>query len=389
MVVLVNQPGRAPSTQPAAPRGRPRFRADGAFRRDLDARVADYFTSTERSRHGDWRMYTKTAVMLAWMVGSYLLLLLVANTWWHGVLGTASLAFAIAGVGFSVQHDANHGAYSGSRTVNRMLERTLDMLGASSYLWHWKHNVFHHTYTNVSGADHDIELAPFARLAPAQRRRPVHRFQHLYMWVLYGFTVFHMHFVEDFLNLMRGRVGHHRFPRPRGLRMIEVFASKLFVFGWCIALPLLFHRWWVVLVFYAGLWFAVGLILGLVFQVAHCLDDSSFPVPVDGGHRIDDEWSAHQVRTTSNFSPGGWLTTWYVGGLNYQIEHHLFPKICHIHYPRLSAIVREVCAEHGLHYDCRPSFWAALVSHGRLLRRMGRPEPAPAVPGPEHAPAGG
>lgn len=351
---------------------RPRFAADSGFRRELDRRVGAHFARTGRSPHGDGRMYVKTALMLAWFVGSYALLVFVATTWWHGALAATSMAFAIAGIGFSIQHDANHGAYSRRPLVNRLLERTLDMLGASSYLWRWKHNVFHHTYTNVGGADHDIDLAPFARLTPEQAWRPAHRYQHVYMWGLYGFTVFHMHLVEDFLNVKTGRVGRHHFPRPRGWRLADVFASKLFLLGWAVGIPLLFHAWWVVLAFYVATWFAVGLILGVVFQAAHTHEQLAFPLPAPTTGRIDDEWAMHQVRTTADFAPDSRLLNWYVGGLNFQIEHHLFPKVCHVHYPAIAPIVRAVCDEHGVPYTCFASFAAAIASHGRLLRRMGR-----------------
>jgi linoleoyl-CoA desaturase len=355
---------------------RPRFSPDPGFRRALDHRVAAYFDGAGRSRHGDWRMYLKTLLMLGWMGGSYAVLVFVAATWWQGVLAAGSLAFAIAGVGFSIQHDANHDAYSGNRIVNRVLERTLDMLGASSYVWRWKHNVFHHTYTNVGGADHDIYLAPFARLAPSQPRRPIHRFQHLYMWAVYGFTVFHMHFVEDFYNVASGRVGQHHFPRPRGARLMELFANKLFLIGWAVVVPLLAHAWWVVLAFYAATWFTVGVILAVIFQLAHCHDDAEFPEPDPDTNQLDSAWAIHQVRTTADFAPRSRLITWYLGGLNYQIEHHLYPRVCHVHYPRLATIVREVCREFGVRYRSFPSLRSAVASHGRLLRRMGAAVPA-------------
>jgi hypothetical protein len=159
-------------------RSRPRFDHDQGFRKQLDQRVKGYFERTGRSVRGDWRMHLKTAALFGWFLASYAFLLLVATTWWHGVLGATSLAFAVAGLGFSVQHDANHGAYSHSGAVNGLLERTLDLLGASSYLWRWKHNVFHHTYTNISGADNDIALLPFARLSSSEPRHGMHRFQH-------------------------------------------------------------------------------------------------------------------------------------------------------------------------------------------------------------------
>ncbi len=362
----------------AARESRPKFAASGAFRRDLDQRIDAYFERTGRSRWGDWRMHLKTVALLGWLAGSWALLVFVAATWWQGLLLAGSLAMAIAGVGFGVMHDANHGAYSRHRFVNRLLERTLDMLGASSYLWRWKHNVFHHSYTNLVGADNDIDLSPFARLAPEQPHRAVHRFQHIYMWALYGFTVYHMHFVEDFAQLRSGRIGRHHYPRPKGWRVFELFASKVFVLGWSLAIPMFFHRWWVVLAFYASLWFAVGLILGVVFQVAHCAEEVEFPSASESG-RIEHSWAVHQVETTVDFAPRNRLLTAYVGGLNFQIEHHLFPKICHVHYPQLAPIVREVCAEHGVRYTVHERFVSALSSHGQWLRRMGRrPESASA-----------
>ena len=356
---------------------RPRFSPDTGFRKQLDSRVNAYFEETGHLPQGDWRMYLKTFMMLAWFGGSYALLVFVATTWWQGALAATSLAFAIAGVGFSIQHDANHDAYSRNHTVNRILERTLDMLGASSYLWRWKHNVFHHTYTNVHGADFDIDLQPLARLSPAQKQHKVHRFQHIYMWALYGFTVYHMHFVEDFLNVKRGKIGDHHFPRPTGVRLFEVFSSKAVVLGWAVVVPLLFHSWWVVLTFYAVGWFAVGLILAVVFQVAHCYEGAEFAVADAETQQVGKAWAVHQLETTANFAPDSALVNWYVGGLNFQIEHHLFPKICHVHYPRLAGIVREVCDEFDVRYTCYPTFLSAVASHGRHLRRLGN-EPMPA-----------
>jgi linoleoyl-CoA desaturase len=275
-----------------------------------------------------------------------------------------------------VQHDANHGAYSRHGWVNRLMERSLDFLGASSYLWRFKHNVFHHTYTNLQGADHDIDLGPFARLAPGQRRRRMHRFQHLYMWAFYGFTAYNMHYLEDFKQLVLGRIGHARIPRPRGHRLVELFASKLVMLTWSVGIPTLFRTWWVVLLFYFATWFTVGVVLGVVFQVAHCLEEAEFPATPAGG-RIDTPWSVHQVETTVDFGHKSRLLTWYVGGLNYQIEHHLFPRICHLHYPQLAPIVRAVCAEHGVRYSVHESIVGAVRSHGRWLRRLGTPASQP------------
>jgi linoleoyl-CoA desaturase len=249
---------------------------------------------------------------------------------------------------------------------------TLDLMGASSYVWHWKHNIFHHTYTNISGADDDIALGPFGRLSPAQPRYRIHRLQQFYLWALYGFLLPKWHFVDDFKNIGQARIAENRFPRPRGWKLLELAFGKVLFFGWAFLVPLLFHHWWVVIVFYAATWFAVGVILSVVFQLAHCVEQADFPEPPAGSDHLPDAWAVHQVRTTVDFARRNRVLTWYLGGLNYQIEHHLFPKVCHVHYPRISGIVQAVCAEFGVRYVANDELLKALSSHWRWLRRMGR-----------------
>jgi linoleoyl-CoA desaturase len=250
---------------------------------------------------------------------------------------------------------------------------TLDMLGASSYLWRFKHNVFHHTYTNLSGADDDIEFLPFARLSPAQPRYRMHRFQQCYLWALYWFLFPKWNLIDDFKGALQARIGGQPFPRPRGAHLAELVGGKALFYGWAFVVPALFHPWWVVLLFYATTSLVLGSTLAIVFMLAHCVEEADFPVPRQGTDRMADAWAVHQVRTTVDFARGNRLLTWYVGGLNFQIEHHLFPRICHVHYPRIAAIVQAACAEHGVRYSAHETFLGALSSHWRWLRRMGRP----------------
>lgn len=240
-----------PLTRKTAPRSpqKPRFPADVGFHRELKRRVDQYFEDAGVPRRGGWQMYAKSAVLLLWFGGSYALLLFVARTWWQAVPLAASLALAIAGIGFAVQHDANHGAYSNNEAVNRLMGITLDLLGASSYVWRWKHNIFHHTYTNLSGADEDINIGFFARLAPAQRRRRFHRIQQFYVWLLYGFLLAKWQLIDDFRNVALARVADNRMPRPRGWALVELIAGKAAFAGWAFVVPMLFHPWWVVLLF--------------------------------------------------------------------------------------------------------------------------------------------
>ena len=355
------------------------FAADTGFHGEVKRRVLEYFEHSGLASRDSPRMFVKTAVLLVWFGASYGLLVFAAATWWQGALLSCSLALAAAGIGFSIQHDANHGAYSDHRAVNRIMGLTLDMLGASSYLWRFKHNISHHTYTNLAGADDDIGITPLARLSPAQPRYRLHRLQQFYIWVLYGFLLLKWHFVYDFKNVARARIARNRFPRPRGWSLVELIAGKVVFFGWALVVPALFHPWWVVLVYYAGTSIMLGVVLSVVFQVAHCVEEADFPEPAPGTARLPDEWAVHQVQTTVDFGRGNRLLTWYVGGLNFQIEHHLFPRICHVHYPRIGKIVEAVCAEFGVRYTAHESFLGAVSSHWRWLRRMGRLPLAPAT----------
>jgi linoleoyl-CoA desaturase len=350
---------------------KPKFESDTGFFKTLKSRVDSYFETTGLRRRDSPRMYAKTAIILAWFGVSYALLVFVATTWWQGVGFAASLALAIAGIGFSIQHDANHGSYSSKESVNRLMGITLDLLGASSYVWKWKHNIFHHTYTNLSGADEDINIGFFARLAPDQPRHRIHRLQQFYVWLLYGFLLAKWQFVDDFKNLAQGRIAENRMPRPRRMALVEFIAGKVGFFAWAFLVPLLFHPWWVVLLFYGATSFSVAVILSTVFQSAHSNVHASFPTIPETGE-VPNSWAIHEVESTVDFARGRPVLTWYLGGLNYQIEHHLFPKISHVHYPRLAPIVEATCAEFGVSYTAHEGFFPAVSSHWRWLQKMGR-----------------
>jgi linoleoyl-CoA desaturase len=357
--------------EPRAARG-VTFEADSGFYAEVKRRVREELHATGRPAVGGAGMYLKTAIMLSWLVASYGLLVFSHASWWQAVPYAVSLALAVAGTGFSIQHDANHGAYSSRRAVNRAMGFTLDLLGASSYLWHWKHNILHHTYTNIEGSDHDLDAKPFGRLSPAQTRYRAHRFQHIYMWGLYGLMLPKWHLVDDFQNALEGRLEDNRIPRPRGWDVVQLLAGKAAFFAWALVIPMFFHRWWVVLVFYGLTAFLVGLLLAVVFQLAHCLEEADFPRPSDTADRIADGWAKHQVQTTVDFARGNRLLTWYLGGLNYQIEHHLFPKLGHLTYPHISRVVEQACAEYGVRYVAHDGMSGALYSHWRWLRHLGR-----------------
>ncbi|HEY9633066.1 MAG TPA: acyl-CoA desaturase [Coleofasciculaceae cyanobacterium] len=276
-----------------------------------------------------------------------------------------------AEIGFNIQHDGRHQAYSNFPWVNKLMGMTIELIGGSSYNWHWKHNLFHHTYVNITSHDSDLDIGIFGRLTPQQRWLPFHRWQHYYLWPLYGLMAIKWQLYDDFHNVLIGRIGEHKYPRPSGWELVIFLAGKAIFLTLAFGIPLLFHPVWVVLIFYGVVALVLGLVLSVVFQLAHAVEEAAFPQPQEGIGRIDNPWALHQAETTVNFARNNPVMCWLLGGLNFQVEHHLFPRICHINYPAISKLVEETCQEFGVEYMEHKSFWAGVASHFRWLKRLG------------------
>ena len=350
------------------------FPATGPFYADLKQRVAAHFERTGTSQHGGWSMRVKTAVLLTWLAGSWALLMFAPVSPWLVVLLTISIGLAMAGTGFSVMHDANHGSYSASARVNRILSYTCDFLGGSSHVWRQKHNILHHTYTNISGLDADLDAGPLLRFAPWQPRQGFHRFQHLYVWALYGVFPLRWFLTDDFRDLATGNIRGAKFQRPQGWSLFATFAGKAVFYAWAFVIPAVLHpTWWLI-----PLWllcsFTLGNTLATVFQLAHCAANADFH-ETSAGQTMATEWAIHQVTTTVDFARESRFLSWFLGGLNFQVEHHLFPRVCHVHYPALAKIVEETCLAHGVRYRAESTLAVALAANVRWLRDMGRAAP--------------
>ena len=346
-------------------------KSNGAFRTELLRRVDAHFTATGRTRYATPAMWLKS---LFWSIGLFTCIGLVsflAMPSWLAVLCTLSIGFFMAGLGFNVGHDAIHGSYSKWRTLNAALARSFDIAGGSSRMWAWAHNVVHHTYTNVPEVDHDLDTTRLLRFYRQAKRLQVHRLQHIYAWLLYCFTSFIWVFKKDFEQLQerRSKTDKNVFLSD----VMDVCMGKAAHFAVYIGLPLLGgeYLWWQILLGYCMALTVSGFTLAVVFQLAHVVEGPEFPVP-DAQGNLKDDFFVHQLKTTSNFSPQNPLVTFIVGGLNYQIEHHLFPRICHVHYPELAPIVRAYALQCGLPYYEHPSFFAAMASHTRVLHQLGR-----------------
>jgi linoleoyl-CoA desaturase len=321
------------------------------------------------------RLHAKAVGIAALAIASYLGLVLVATGPLLALPLAAVLVVAIIATATCVMHDANHGAFGATGRMSHSLMFTADVLGASSWLWRQKHNVTHHGNTNVVGVDTDIEQMPFARLAPAQEWKPWHRFQHVYMWALYGFLTAQWVLMSDFANVIqRRRQGHPPSRRLHGRDIAVLLVGKAVHVGWAVALPLAFHRWWMVLAFYFACSWMVGFTLAIFFQLAHCVDTTEFPDPA--APRRGDAFVNHQFRTTANVRCStpivGPFVGWLMGGLHHQIEHHLAPGLPHTTYPAMARRVSEMCRSRGIDYRVHTSLFSAIASHARWLRAMGR-----------------
>jgi linoleoyl-CoA desaturase len=353
------------------------FDKEKGFEADLRQRVNDYFQQAHgRSKKGNCQMYLKTAVILACFVASYVLLVFVAETVWHGLVLVFLLALFTVGIGFNIAHDAGHKAYSETPWVNKVMAMTMDLVGGSSYMWFWKHGVIHHRFVNITGYDTDIDLGVLGRLSPHQKRLPFHQWQHLYLWFIYGFLAVKWEFVDDFLNISSGRIGKHRFPRPTAWELVIFVTGKAVFFTWAFVIPLFFHPWYAVLFFYSVGVLVLGATLSVVFQLPHCVEEAEFPLPPQDSAQMERPWAVHQALVTVDYDRSNPVVSWFFGGLNFHKEHHLFPTICHIHYPAITKIVEETCRDHGIRYHEHKSFWEGIAAHYRWLKKMGKPEGA-------------
>jgi linoleoyl-CoA desaturase len=358
-----------------------KFNENREFQITLRRRIDEFFQSTGRNKRDCWQMYLKTAIILTLSTVVYVLLVFFANTIWTGLLLAAGLGLTTALIGFNIQHDAGHRAYSNRPWVNKLMALTMDMIGGSSHVWHTKHGVVHHTYVNITGWDNDIDLGILGRLSPHQKRRRFHRWQHLYLWPLYGLVAVKWQLVEDFHTVISGHQGRFLFPRPRGGDLVAFILGKTLFFSIAFGVPMLFHPWWVVLFYYAVAAIFLGVMMGVVFQIPHCNEAAAFPLPIRGTNLLEKPWAVHQAEATLDFARKNPILTYFLGGLNFHMEHHLFPMICHINYPAMSKIVEQTCKEFGVSYRAHPSFLKGVAAHYQWLKKMGRPVLMVSTPG--------
>ena len=350
----------------------PRFAASRSFHQELKTRINQYFEESGKPMTGGTTLLLKGVLLVSIMAVMYVHLVFFTPPVLWALLECVALGCVIAAIGFNVMHDGAHGSFSDHPWVNRTAAYTLGVLGGSPYMWNSKHNLIHHTYTNIEGHDDDINIQPWMRMSPEQPGHPMHRYQHFYFWFLYCMLYISWIFVMDYQKYFTRQIGQMPLKTMSTGDHISFWAFKAVNLVVYIALPIYmvgFLPWLTGFLLSTAI---AGLVLSMVFQLAHTVEDAAFPVPDVVTSKLDDEWAIHQVRTTANFATDNKVVSWLVGGLNFQIEHHLFPKISHVHYPEISKIVQQVCAEFDVTYNNYTRTRNAVVSHVMYLRQMGQ-----------------
>lgn len=345
---------------------------NSAFYSDLKKSVDHYFATKAISKTGNWVLYLKGLTLGLTAIFLYVFLLSTEVPAVVGIVLSSFLGFTLASIGFNVMHDACHGSYSSKKWVNNILGLTLNALGGNAFIWKFKHNIIHHTYTNVDGLDDDIAKSPLIRQCSSQKWVPMHRIQHIYIVLVYAISSFAWVFIMDFNKYFSKRVYNTELQKMSRNEHLIFWSSKVLYMLFYIAIPVYFVGWQSWAIGFACMHVAMGLTLALVFQLAHVVEHTEFEAVRDEPKLIENEWAIHQVKTTANFAPNDRLISWFVGGLNYQIEHHLFPRISHVHYPAISGLVKEACMKYGVPYHEFPTMSEAVYSHFTMMRRLGR-----------------
>ncbi|NNE27737.1 MAG: acyl-CoA desaturase [Saprospiraceae bacterium] len=298
---------------------------------------------------------------------------LVTSVWLLFALYLIS-GVGMAGIGMGVMHDAIHGSYSKHKRINTILGYTFNLIGANSKVWRIQHNVLHHTYTNIDHADDDLNAPFFLRFSPHAKHYWLHRFQHIYIWFFYGISTLSWITTKDFVHLNRYRnMGFLNKKHEYKKTLASMTAWKLLYYSYALVLPLVMVplQWWIIVLAFISMHVVTGLMVSIVFQIAHIMPVNEFPLPDDEGV-INNNWYGHQFATTTNFSPNSRLIFWFIGGLNYQVEHHVLPDVCHVHYKKLTKIVSTTAKEFGMPYHVKQSLYHAIKDHIKMLRQLGR-----------------
>jgi linoleoyl-CoA desaturase len=346
------------------------------FISELRKRVSDYFDVNHISKFGNMNLLLKAVFMFSlYLIPYFLMIFGVIQSFWMVFAAWVIIGLGKAGVGMAVMHDANHGSFAKNSKVNKFLSYSMYLVGGFPLNWQHQHNTLHHGFTNIDGHDEDIDPGSVMRLSPHKPRLKVHKFQHIYGWFLYGLMTISWVTTKDFEQLERYRKAGVSLNTNKTYKQLFVMLTlaKLIYYSVFIIIPMIVlpFAWYWILIFFFIMHFTAGFILTTVFQTAHVVPATLYPLPDENGS-MENNWAVHQLLTTSNFAPKNKFLSWFIGGLNYQVEHHLFPNISHVHYSKISGFVREMAEKYNLPYHVQPGFIKAVIEHGRMLKKLGK-----------------
>jgi len=343
-----------------------------SFFKNLKEKVDGYFAEKKIHPTGNGKLYLKGVLQILSAAGLYTVLVFFTPHVLISILLCVVLGLNLAVIGFNVMHEGGHQSFSKHRWVNHVSAYFLNVLGGNTYYWKIKHNINHHTYTNVEGMDSDIDVKPFMRLHEGQPLYSYHRFQHVYWVLLYGISYLAWIFYEDFEKYVSGKVSGNNERKKLALKEHFIFwFTKLMFVATYMIIPIVLVGWLSWLIGFLIITFTCGLAISVVFQLAHVIEGTEFHAPSPSGGKGNQEWALHQINSTANFATSNKVLHWLLGGLNFQIEHHLFPRVSHIHYPAISKLVKEACRESNITYNEYASMLKAVSSHLLLLRKLG------------------
>ena len=350
-------------------------RTDNAkFFRTLNKRVNTYFKENKIKRTGNWKLYSKAIIMFTMFLVPLILILTVSMPQWVLLLLTIVIGVGLAGVGMNVMHDSNHESFSSKKWVNKLMGSSIYILAGNVYNWKVQHNVLHHTFTNIQGHDEDIDAGRIIRFSKHTKWLKIHKFQKYYSFFLYGLLTINWAITTDFKQMrsyLKRKLSYGKFPNPATEWTVLIITKVIYYLLW-IVLPLLVLdiAWWKILLGFFIMHYTAGIILSVVFQLAHVVPKTEMPLPDKDGN-LEHTWAVHQLFTTANFAPKNKFVSWFTGGLNHQVEHHIFPHISHIHYGKIAKIVKETAQEFNLPYNEYKTFQKAIIEHFNQLKILG------------------
>lgn len=343
------------------------------FYSTLNKKVENYFVYNRLSKKGNGDMLLKVLFYPTVLITAYLFLISAGNVLPVQYLLWIVIGFFTAFIGLNISHDAVHGALSENKMVNKILGYSFNIIGANSYVWNITHNIVHHTYTNIEGHDEDLRSISLLRMSPHQKFKKIHRQQYWYAFFFYSLASLMWVFIKDYKKFFQKEIGNYDNKTHPVKEYVILFFSKVVHYMLFIIIPFIFIQalWWQILLGFLLMHFVQGITMAVVFMLAHVVEETDFPLPGDTGN-VQNTWAVHQLYTTADFARNNSLINFFCGGLNFQIEHHLYPRICHVHYKQISSIVKETASQFNLRYNENATFGGAIGSHIRFLKTLGR-----------------